>query len=408
MKTDALTFDAARRAIADAIRPIAETESVRLPASLGRILAADVVSDVDVPAYDNAAMDGYAMRSGNHASLRIVGESRAGHPFIGAVPCDGCVRILTGAVVPAGCDAVVPQEAVVVEGPNVRLASTVEPGQHRRRAGEDLRRGSIALRRGRRVGPAEIGVAASIGVDHLVVVRRPRIAVFSSGDELRDIGEPLEAGRIRDANRYTIMAMVERSGAEAIDLGIVRDEPGALEAALEWACGDEIRADAVVTSGGVSVGDADYMRVAMARMGQIDFWSIAIKPGRPMAFGRLAIGGRAAPFFGLPGNPVAVIVVFQALVRHALVALAGSEPEPVLSLVARCDAPLAKAAGRTEFVRGVASRVAGIWHVHASGDQGSAQLHSMTTANCLIVLEAARGPVSAGEDVDVWPFQSIF
>ena len=401
-----LTLAGARRAIDAAIEPIAATERVALGEGLDRVLATDLVSSVAVPAHDNAAMDGYALR-GDPASprrLRITGLARAGAPWRGPVAADECVRIFTGAVMPADCDAVVAQEDVVVDGDHVVLAAPIRIGINRRLAGEDLSPGAVVLPAGRRLGPSDLGLAASVGEDGFTVFRRLRVAVFSTGDELRDIGQALDAGSIRDSNRYTLIAMLARLGIDVVDLGIVADDPDTLEATLLRACGE---ADAIVTSGGVSAGGADYTREVMHRLGGVSFWKLAVKPGRPMAFGRITSGGRSALLFGLPGNPVAVMVVFYALVREALQKLMGATVEPMLSITARCDVAIAKVAGRTEFVRGVATRQDGIWRVRPTGDQGSGILRSMSEANCLIVLAHDRGPVAAGETIEAWPFQGL-
>jgi molybdopterin molybdotransferase len=419
--TTALPLDQARLRIAATIEPVTDVERVALVEALNRVLAADLVSTVDVPGHDNAAMDGYALprarfvNPATGASFTIVGTARAGHPYDGPVATDQCVRIMTGAVMPADCDAVVPQEQAVIIDGCVRCDVAIAPGQHRRPAGEDLRVGQVALPRGRRIVPADLGVAASIGCATLDVLRRPRVAVFSTGAELCETDEPLRPGSIRDANRYTLIGMLQRLDVDVVDLGIVDDDPAALEAVLRRACrsndgskgADGICADAVITSGGVSVGDADHTRAVMARLGSVDFWSLAVKPGRPMAFGRIASDGRDALLFGLPGNPVAVMVVFYALVREALLALAGGSPEPLPCITAICDEDLAKAPGRTEFLRGVARRETDGWHVRTTGSQGSGVLRSMTEANCLIVLAHDRGHVTRGAAVETWPFAGL-
>ena len=402
----ALSLAGARRAIDAAIEPIAATEHVALKDGLDRVLAVDLTARVAVPAHDNAAMDGYALRGGATAPrrLRVVGNARAGAPFGGPVGPDECVRIFTGAVLPVDCDAVVAQEQVAVDGDHVLFDLPTPAGLNRRLAGEDLAVGSIVLARGRRLAPSDLGLAASIGEEGFTVFRRPRVAVFSTGDELRDVGATLDVGSIRDSNRYTLIAMLARLGVEAIDLGIVADDPDTLEATLRTTCGT---VDAIVTSGGVSAGGADHTREVMDRLGGVTFWKLAIKPGRPMAFGRVTSDGRSALLFGLPGNPVAVMVVFYALVREALLKLMGARVEPMPSLTALCDVPIAKAPGRTEFVRGVATRDDDAWHVRPTGAQGSGILRSMSEANCLIVLAHQRGPVAAGESVEAWPFQGL-
>ena len=402
----------AKRLIDAAIAPITDFETVALGFALGRILAHDLISPVDVPAHDNAAMDGHALRSDDRAPRRrVVGQAFAGEPYCGPVGPDECVRIMTGAMMPPDCDAVVPREETTSHEREIEISRQVRVGQHRRRAGEDLARGAIAIARGRRITPSDLGLAASIGASTLSVVRRARVAVFSTGTELRALDQALEPGSVHDSNRYTLMGMLARLGAEVIDLGIVGDDPAALETALKHACSDGVDADAIVTSGGVSAGDADYTREALQKTGRVSFWKLAIKPGRPMAFGRVEVEGggasRSALLFGLPGNPVAVMVVFHALVREALSTLMGARVEPLACLQLICDTPLKKTVGRTEFVRGIAVRADDGWRVRPTGAQGSGMLHSMSQANCLIVLDHDRGNVASGEIVEAWPFDGL-
>ncbi len=408
---NALRYEDARRRIEDGIVAVSGDESVRLADALGRTLAADLVSPVDVPAHDSSAMDGYALRAPpanapKPLRLRVVGGARAGHPHRGPVGAGECVRIMTGAVMPDGCDTVVPWEHVEVAGDEIAVDALVSRGRHRRPAGENLATGALVLSRGRRLTASDLGLAASIGIARLTVVRRPRIAVFSTGNELRELDEPLAVGSVRDTNRYALIGLLTALRFEIVDLGIVRDDPDALEAAITRACVDA-SADAIVTSGGVSAGDADYTRATMERLGEVSFWKLAIKPGRPMAFGHVTVAGHRALFFGLPGNPVAVMVSFHALVRRALLKLAGGAVTALPSLVVVCDAPIAKVAGRTEFVRGIAFATADGWHVRTTGDQGSGILRSMSDANCLIVLGHDRGPVDAGDVVEAWPFEGL-
>ncbi len=405
----ALALHDARARILDSIVPVADVERVPLAAALGRVLAADLVAAVDVPPHDNAAMDGYAFAAtAGVRTFAVVGVARAGHPHRGIVPRGGCVRILTGAMIPAGCDTVVAQEDATVDGNTIVIFEDVPPGRHRRRAGEDLAAGSVVLARGRRLTPADVGIVASLGEPTVTVSRRPRVAVFSTGNELREPGDALPEGAIRDANRYALLALLARLGVETIDLGIVGDDRAALVDVMTRAAG---AADAVITSGGVSVGDADHTRDALARTGDVAFWSLAVKPGRPMAFGRIgASDGRAndgAWLFALPGNPVAMMVVFHALVRDALTRLAGALPTVVPTIDAVCDVALDKAPGRTEFVRGVLTRTGAGWHVRPTGSQGSGVLRSMSEADGLVVLAHERGPVAAGDRVEVWPFHGL-
>jgi molybdopterin molybdotransferase len=387
------------------------TESVALRSALGRVLAHDVVSPIDVPANDNSAMDGYALRGSELAAaaestFRSAGTGFAGGRFEGVVGPGECVRIMTGAVMPAGLDTVVPQEFVQVEGDAVRVpAGVVRTGDNRRLAGEDLARGAVALAAGRIVRPADLGLLASLGSGEVAIFRRLRVAFFSTGNELRSVGEPLDPGSVYDSNRYTLWGMLHRLGVEVLDLGIVRDDPHALEAAFRAAAS---AADVVITSGGVSVGEADHTKAVMAALGDVLVWRIAMRPGRPMAIGRIVNGDHTAILFGLPGNPVAVMVTFYALVRDALLAMSGAAPAPILPLRAASVAPIRKHAGRTEYQRGIVERGAdGRWQVRTTGSQGSGILRSMSEANGLVVLGHAQGDVAAGDEVDVLPFDAL-
>ena len=408
---EALPVDTAQDFIARLVPRVQAVESVALRTSLGRVLARDIVSNIDVPAHDNSAMDGFALRGGEIATggdtvLAIAGTGFAGQAFDGPVPPGHCLRIMTGAVMPPGLDTVVPQEFTRIEGAAVRIpAGAVRRGDNRRLAGEDLARGSAALRAGRVIRPADLGLLASLGQAEVPVFRRLRAAFFSTGDELRSIGEPLDAGCVYDSNRYTLWGMLQRLGCEVLDLGVVRDEPAALRAAFSEAAAS---ADVVITSGGVSVGEADHTKQIMADLGDVLFWRIAMRPGRPMAIGRIANRGHEAILFGLPGNPVAVMVTFYAFVRDALLAMSGATPAPLPLLRAACTTALRKKPGRTEYQRGIVSRGAdGRWQVAITGSQGSGILSSMSIANGMVVLHHAQGNVAAGDEVDVIPFDGL-
>ncbi|MBL8275574.1 MAG: molybdopterin molybdotransferase MoeA [Pelomonas sp.] len=379
--------------------------------ALGRVLAQDIVSPIDVPAHDNSAMDGYALRGSELRAdgptrLRVVGSGLAGQNFEGAVPAGACVRIMTGAVMPAGLDTVVPQEFTQQDGDAVLVPpGLLLTGDNRRLAGEDLALGEVALAAGRVLRPADLGLLASLGRAEVPLRRRLRVAFFSTGDELRSIGEALDAGCVYDSNRYTLWGMLQRLGVEAIDLGVVRDEPAALRETFTQAAAC---ADAVITSGGVSVGEADHTKRIMAELGEVLFWKIAMRPGRPMAIGRIGMAPHQAILFGLPGNPVAVMVTFYAFVRDALLRMAGASPAPLPLLRAACTTPLRKKPGRTEFQRGIVSRAAdGVWQVAITGSQGSGILRSMSQANGMVLLHHAQGNVAAGEPVDVLPFDGL-
>jgi molybdopterin molybdotransferase len=404
---NALPVAQAQEFIARLVPTVQAVERVAIRSALGRVLAQDVVSPIDVPAHDNSAMDGYALRGADLSTtgdtrLAVVGTGLAGARFEGGVPAGRCLRIMTGAVMPEGLDTVVPQEFTRTEGDFVVIpAGAVRTGDNRRLAGEDLARGEAALTRGRRLTPADLGLLASLGQAEVPVFRKLRVAFFSTGDELRSIGERLDEGCVYDSNRYTIWGMLQRLGVDVIDLGVVRDEPAALEAAFRSAARD---ADAVITSGGVSVGEADHTKRIMAELGEVLFWRIAMRPGRPMAIGRVG----DAILFGLPGNPVAVMVTFYAFVRGALLQMAGAAPETMPLLRARCTTPMRKKPGRTEYQRGIVTRSAdGRWDVTITGAQGSGILRSMSAANGIVLLHHGQGSVAAGEEVDVIPFEGL-
>ncbi len=391
----------AREVISRFLSPVATHERMHIRAALGRVLAEDVISPLDVPAHDNSAMDGYAVRHADlkadaKATLRLIGTAFAGVPFAGPLKAGECVRIMTGGVVPQGADTIVMQEHAETNGDQVTVGGGHRPGQHLRRAGEDLKTGQSALQRGQLLRPAEIGLIASLGIPEVMVYRRLRVAFFSTGDELRSVGSALAEGQIYDSNRYTIYGMLERLGCEVIDMGVVRDDPKLLEQAFAEAAAI---ADVVITSGGVSVGEADFVKDLLNKMGEVVFWKIAMKPGRPLAYGRIG----QAHFFGLPGNPVSVMVTFYQFVRDALLKLSGRDPVPALpSFKVPCTSSLKKAPGRTEFQRGILTQdAAGNWSVRVTGEQGSGILRSMSEANCFIILPEAQGNVTTGSLVDV-------
>ena len=396
----------ARAFIHQFLQPVSGVLRVPVRTALGRVLAEDVHSPVDVPAHRNSAMDGWAMRGADlgagEATLTEVGASFAGRPFGGKVGAGQCVRIMTGGVVPEGADTVVMQERAKASGKSITFAAGARTGQNVREAGEDLKAGSVALSRGRIVRPAELGLVASLGVGEVAVYRPLRVAFFSTGDELKSVGTALGEGEIYDSNRYTIHGMLTRLGCEALDMGVVRDDPKLLEKAFAEACAS---ADVVITSGGVSVGEADFVKSMLGQMGEVVFWKIAMKPGRPLAYGKIG----AAHFFGLPGNPVSVMVTFYQFVRDALLVLMGANPvEPVPTFRATCSTRLKKAPGRTEFQRGILTRAAdGSLSVKPTGEQGSGILKSMSDANCFIILDDATGNVEPGTSVEVQLLEGI-
>ena len=402
---DALHVEKARAAIRACIDPVTAMERLPVREALGRVLAEDIVPAIDVPGHDNTAMDGYAVRFADlkpgDTVLEEIGAALAGKSFSGTLGAGQCVRVTTGAVMPAGADTVVVQEVVKVSDKRVRIPPGQKVGQNVRYAGEDLKKGVAVLGPGQLLRPAELGVIASLGIGQVAVRRRLRVAFFSTGDELASIGSTLKEGEVYDSNRYTLHGMLARLGVEIQDLGVVRDDPALLEAAFRKASAN---ADAIVTTGGVSVGEADFVKPMMAKLGEALFWRIAMRPGRPMAFGRIG----NAFLFGLPGNPVAVMVTFYQFVREALLLMSGRAGDcalPILKVSAAV--PLRKVAGRTEYQRGVLFRDGGGWKVKTTGQQGSGVLRSMSEANCFIVLEHERGRVEAGEPVQVQMFEGL-
>ena len=401
-----LNVGAARSLILDTLSPIEGWECVAVRAALDRVLARDVIAPCNVPAYDNSAMDGYAVRAADLASdaetaLALVGTAFAGHPFAHTVGAGEAVRIMTGAPVPEGADTIVMQELTRCEGEQVRVPAGLKKGQNLRRAGEDLAAGSIALAAGTRCGPAELGLIASLGIAEVVVHRPLRVAFFSTGDEITSIGLPLAPGKVYDSNRFTLFGALSRLGCELLDMGVIPDEAAALEAALR----DAARAaDVIITSGGVSVGEADFIREMMARMGEVSFWKLAIKPGRPMAFGRIG----DAVLFGLPGNPVAVLVSFYQFVQDALLKLMGVSPlAPAERFAVRADFALRKQPGRVEYLRGRLQRDGAEPTVAMAGAQGSGVLRSMSDADCFVVLPEDCTAVQPGDMVFIQPFNGL-
>ena len=397
----------AREVISRFLSPVTTAERVHIRAALGRVLAQDVISPLDVPAHDNSAMDGYAVRiadlkADGQATFKVAGTAFAGVPFSGTLKTGECVRIMTGGVVPAGADTIVMQEHVEAKGDQVTIGGGHKKGQNLRRAGEDLKAGEPALRRGQVLRPAEIGLIASLGIPEVMVYRRLRVAFFSTGDELVSVGTLPKEGQIYDSNRYTIHGMLTRLGCEIIDMGVVRDDPQLLEQAFQEAAAT---ADVVITSGGVSVGEADFVKDLLNKLGEVVFWKIAMKPGRPLAYGKIG----KAHFFGLPGNPVSVMVTFYQFVRDALLKLSGRDPiAPLPAFRVPCTSSLKKAPGRTEFQRGVLTQDAtGNWSVRVTGEQGSGILRSMSEANCFIILPQAQGSIAAGTVVEVQVMEGI-
>ena len=404
---DSLSVERARALILSLLQPVTGREQLFVRQALDRVLAADVISPIDVPAHDNSAMDGWALRfddlnPAGETRLRNIGTAFAGRAFEGKVDAETTVRIMTGAVLPEGVDCVVVQEVTRTEGDTVIIPAGQRREQNIRRSGEDLSAGKPAVPAGKKLRPAEMGIIASLGVAEVSVRRRVRVALFSTGDELCSLGTPLAPGAVYDSNRYTLWGMLTRLGCEVIDMGVVKDNPAAIEAAFREAA---TSADAIITSGGVSVGEADFIKQLMTQLGEVAFWKIAMKPGRPMAFGRIEPDGQnhsGAWLFGLPGNPVAVMVTFYQFVRPAILKLAGVDPLPDFpTFPARCTEAIKKGKGRTEFQRGTLSCDNGAWCVRPTGAQGSGVLRSMSEADCFIVLPPEQGNVASDEIVQV-------
>ncbi|QWE16096.1 gephyrin-like molybdotransferase Glp [Polynucleobacter sp. AP-Nino-20-G2] len=427
--TSSLHVDEARKAIAQLVddlisesrlrNDLGDVQTVTLDQAINRILAEDLLSPIDVPAADNSAMDGFAFNSdclGNEdkpVTLKIVGTAYAGKPYEGRVGKGECLKIMTGALMPQDCDTVIPQEFTEQADPANNLLVTfkqnqVKRGENRRLRGEDLQSGKAAIHAGRLLRPSDLGLAASLGVGILKVHRKLKVAILSSGDELRPLGQDLDAGSIYDSNRYSLIGLLNRLDLEIIDCGIVRDDPASLKSAFIAAAE---KADVLISSGGVSVGEADFTKQIMQELGDVGFWKIAMRPGRPMAFGVLKpthSSNHKTLFFGLPGNPVAVMVTFYQFVRSALLQLNGaSQTEPCLTQ-AIAQAPIRKKPGRTEFQRAIMERGSdGKPTVKITGSQGAGILRSMSEANCFVILYHDQGNIATGDWVDVALFDGL-
>jgi molybdopterin molybdotransferase len=403
----ALSAAAVNDFLARLVEPVTQVEELPLFDALDRVLAQDVVSPVSVPPHDNSAMDGYAfdgrqLRANTPLTLTPVGTALAGKAWQGTVGPGQCLRIMTGAIMPAGLDTVVPQEFVKTEGEAITIPpGLLQPGDNRRLLGEDVRQGQPALSQGIRLSPAALGLAASLGIPTVRVWRRLKVAYFSTGDEILSLGEAPREGAVYDSNRYTVFGLLKRLGIEVLDYGVVGDSPEKLEATFRRAAAE---ADAIITSGGVSVGEADYTKAMMKKLGDVAFWRIAMRPGRPMAVGRI----NKSVLFGLPGNPVAVMVTFLAFVRPALLQMMGCTAAPAPLLRARSLEALRKKPGRTEYQRGFVSAAPdGSLQVRTTGNQGSGVLSSMVQGNGLIVLHHGQGNVAVGDEVDVMMFDGV-
>ena len=401
-----LDYDEAVKRILDATSAIADHETVAVHDSFDRILAAPITSNINVPGHINSAVDGYAassrsMPTEGTTTLPVIGTAFAGKPYTGKFDQKGVVRIMTGAVVPDGADLVIMQEHATRSGDDITFDNRTKAGDNVRAAGEDIKAGEQVLTAGTRVGPAELGLIASLGIEQVQIKRQIKVAFVSTGDELKGVGQPLAPGEIYDSNRYTLFGMLKRLNVEILDLGVVVDERDAVRQALSHAAAN---ADMVITSGGVSVGEADYIKEILQEIGEVKFWKVAMKPGRPLAFGKIG----NAFFFGLPGNPVSVMVTFYQFVQPALIKLMGGISQPFIEVQARAANALKKRPGRMEFQRGYLETDSdGNLTVSTDKDQGSGILSSMARANCFIVLPIDSGRVAEGEWVTVQPFHGV-
>ena len=398
---NAMSVAQARAFIQQFLSPVVETETLPVMQSLGRVLAADIISPSNVPNHNNSAMDGYAFKfSEGIKIIKVIGTAFAGKAFAGDVKAGECVKIMTGAVIPQGADTVVMQERIAIKSDCITLLEVPVKGANVRLAGEDLKLGQTVLAKGHILKPADLGLIASLGMGEINIYRKLKVAFFSTGDELVGVGNALQTGQIYDSNRYTLFGMLSRLGVVISDCGVVPDKPDLLEKTLLKAAKEN---DVVITSGGVSVGEADFMKGLLAKHGQVLFWKINMKPGRPLAYGKV----NDAHYFGLPGNPVSAMVTFYQFVQPALRALSGAAAVAMPYFNVVCVENIKKATGRTEFQRGVLFESGGTWKVKPLPNQGSGVLSSMCAANCFIVLDETIGNCEAGKMVNVQLLEGI-
>jgi molybdopterin molybdotransferase len=399
-----LPIDIALKNILEEIQPVNDVVQVPILQALNRVLAEDLIATIDVPPAANSAMDGYALNSidipkEGVRELVIIGTSWAGNPFEGEVTSGTTVRIMTGGLIPDGADTIVMQENTQITSDKISIDTRTIKGEHVRVAGEDFSKGDNIILAGTLLTPAHLGLIASLGMDNVNVFRKIRVAFFLTGDELCSLGEPLEKGKIYDSNRYTLSGMLTHPGIELIDLGTVKDTRSAIEEVMERA---ENESDILITTGGVSVGDADYIKEILEKRGVIRFWKVAMKPGRPLGKAGSSV------FFGLPGNPVSAMVTFYQFVLPALKYLMGNKDLVLPTFKVVCRSNLKKHSGRVEFQRGVLSRnLSGEMVVNKTGEQGSGILSSMAEANCFIILPYENDGITAGETVEVQPFLGL-
>lgn len=409
---ESISVDQAQSMIDAFTLPLSTMETCSIVNALNSVLAEDIISPINVPAHDNSAMDGYAFRgeqlqTDQTLSLVVVGTALAGHAFKHDIAIGECVKIMTGASMPPNCDTVIPQELCedISESHIQITANTIKAQQNRRLKGEDLAQGHIAISKGKIITPADLGLLASLGIENIQVYRKLKVAFFSTGDELQSVGEDLREGCVYDSNRYTLLGMLNSLHCEVIDMGIIQDHPSALTAAMQQSCAV---ADVIITSGGVSTGSADYTKQVMSELGECAFWNINMRPGRPFAFGKITHEQHSSYVFGLPGNPVAVMVSFYFLVKAALQKIMGATKTPTLFSSAISTAKIKKRQGRTEYQRGIAHvNNQGQLEVSVTGSQGSGILRSMSEANCMIVLSESQGDVAVGEVLQIVLFKGL-
>ena len=403
-----LNVDDAVRQILESVNIVSGYQKIPTIKTVARVLDEIITSELNVPAHTNAAVDGYALSaeslplSGNTIKIPIKGRALAGKPYDQILGHNECSRIMTGAEIPVGADTVIMQEHVRLDGEYIHIDARHTLGQNIRRAGEDIEKGSVVLTPGQFFTPADVGLVSSLGIGEIKVKRKPRVAIFSTGDEIHDIGEVLPPGGIFDSNRFTLASALQRMEVDFVDLGIIPDQKASLRNALSETVTD---VDMIITSGGVSVGEADYVKEVLANMGDVEFWKVAIKPGRPIAFGKV----KDAIFFGLPGNPVAVMVTFYQFVLPALRKLMGIKNAPAVpKFKARSTGRIRKLPGRTEFQRGILEQDENEeWWVRTTGKQGAGILTSMSLANCFIILPHDGKSVESGDYVTVQPFAGL-
>lgn len=404
---NSLTVEQARGKIHESMTAVDGLESVAIRSALGRILATPILSPINVPSHTNSAMDGYAVNrrelpASGQQTLTVCGTALAGHPLEFEVKAGQCARIMTGAMLPLGTDTVIMQEHVERDGDVISIDNRSKPGQHVRQAGEDLSTGQTVLEAGRFISPADLGLLASLGIAEVQVKRKLRVAFFSTGDELRSIGQELETGQIYDSNRYTLYGALTALGVDILDMGVIPDDRDRIEEAFQQAAEN---ADAMITTGGVSVGEADFVKETLDKLGMVGFWKISMKPGRPLSFGKVG----KTHFFGLPGNPVSAMVTFYQIVMPALNSMMGKTDVEPVSIQARCVSGLKKSAGRVEYQRGILETdEQGQMVVRSTGHQGSHILRSMSQANCFIVLALESSGAEPGDMVTVQPFYGLF